>query len=70
MAGSSSAAPFRRSWFLGLSLLTLGLVFAVGVFLWQAVDLTWLAGVSERLEDIKPVAGAIRLLLIALLAVF
>jgi hypothetical protein len=37
--GSSRAVPFRRSWFWGLSLLALGLVLAVGVVLWQAVEL-------------------------------
>jgi hypothetical protein len=70
MAGSSRAVPFRRSWFLGLSLLALALVLAVGALLWQVVELTSLAAVAERVEGIKSVAGAIRLLLIGLLALF
>jgi hypothetical protein len=70
MAGSSRTAPIRRSWLLGLSLLALGLVLAVGAVLWQAAELTSLADVAERVEGIKPVAGAVRLLLIGLLALF
>ncbi len=70
MAGSSKPVPFRRSWFLGLSLLALALVLAAGALLWQAVELTSLAAVSERIAGIKPVAGAVRLLLIGLLAIF
>ena len=70
MVGSSRVVPGRRSWFLGLSLLALALVLAAGVVLWQAVELTSLAVVSERIEGIKPVASGIRLLLIGLLALF
>ncbi len=70
MAGSSRAISSRRRWFLGLSLLGLALVMTVGALLWQAVELTSLARVSEWIEDIKPVAGGIRLLLIGLLALF
>jgi hypothetical protein len=70
MAGSSRTAPFRRSWFLGLSVLALALILTVGAVLWQAVQLTSLAAVAERVEGIKPVAGAVRLLLIGLLALF
>jgi hypothetical protein len=68
MAGSSRVIPIRRSWFLGLSLLALALVLAAGAVLWQAVELTSLVAVSARIEGIKPVAGAVRLLLIGLLA--
>ncbi len=70
MAGSSRAISSRRRWFLGLSLLALALVLAVGALLWQAMELTSLARVSEWIEGIKPVAGGIRLLLIGLLALF
>jgi CHASE3 domain sensor protein len=48
MAGSSKAVPFRRSWFLGLSLLTLILVLAVGAVLWQAVEVASLASISTE----------------------
>lgn len=51
-------------------MLALALVLPAGALLWQAVELTSLVAVSQRIEDIKPVAGAIRLLLIALLALF
>lgn len=68
MVGSSRAVAFKRSWFLGLSLLGLLLVMAVGAILWQVVELTSVATVSERIAGIKPVATGIRLLLIALLA--
>ena len=70
MAGSSRVIPIRRSWFVGLSLLALALVLAAGAVLWQAVELTSLVAVSQRIEDIKPVAGAVRLILIGLLAIF
>jgi hypothetical protein len=70
MAGSSRVIPIRRSWFVGLSLLALALVLAAGAVLWQAVELTSLAALSEHIEGIKPVAGAVRLLLIGLLALF
>jgi hypothetical protein len=52
----------------GLSLLALALVLAAGAMLWQVVELTSLAAVSERIEGIKPVSDTARLLLIGLLA--
>ena len=53
---------------MGLSLLALALVLAVGALLWQAVELNSLANVSERVAGIKPFADAVRLALIGLLA--
>ena len=70
MAVSGKSEPFKRSWFVGLSLLALALVLAVGALLWQVVELTSLVIVSERIADIKPVVGGVRLLLIGLLALF
>ena len=70
MAGSSKPIPSRRYWFLGLSLLALALVLAVGALLWQAVELISLAAVSQTIDDFKPIAGGVRLLLIGLLALF
>jgi uncharacterized membrane protein YhaH (DUF805 family) len=70
MAASSRVVPFRRFWFVGLSLLAFALVLAAGALLWQAVELTSLATVSERIAGIKPVAGTVRLLFIGLLAIF
>ncbi len=68
MAGSSRVFPSRRRWFLGLSMLALALVLAVGALLWQAVALTSLAAVARTVDDVKPLAGVVRVLLIALLA--
>ena len=64
-----SKVPYmRRRWFVGLSLLAVGLIFAVGALLWQAAELTSLSVVSDRVAQLKPFAGAIRLLFIAVLA--
>jgi hypothetical protein len=60
----------RRLWFLGLSLLALALVLAVGALLWQAVELTSLAAVSQTIDDFRPIAGVVRLTIIVLLALF
>ena len=60
----------RRRWFVGLSLLAAGLIFAMGALLWQATELSSLSAVSEQVARLKPFAGAFRLLLIAVLAVF
>ena len=68
MAGFSNGFFSRRAGFLGLSLLAFVLVLAVGVLLWQAVALTSLTTVARTVEDVKPVAGGVRLLLIGLLA--
>ncbi len=58
----------RRRWFVGLSLLTVGLIFAVGALLWQAAELSSLSVVSDQVARLKPFAGVIRLLFIAVLA--
>ena len=68
MAVFSKAPPMRRRWFIGLSLLAVALIFAVGGLLWQAVEFSSLISVSEQVARLKPFAGAIRLLLIGLLA--
>ncbi len=66
-----SKTPFaRRRWLVGLSLLAVGLIFAVGALLWQAAELSSLTAVSDQVARLKPFAGAIRLLLIGALAVF
>ena len=70
MVESSRAIFSRRRWFLGLSLLALALVLAVGALLWQAVELTSLAAVSRTIDAFKPIAGVVRLTLIGLLALF
>lgn len=68
MAAFSNGAPLRRRWFLTLSLVAVGGVIAVGLVLWQAVGLSSLSTVSERVAAAKPFASAIRLALIGLLA--
>ena len=64
----SKAPSMRRRWFIGLSFLAVGLIFAVGALLWQAAELSSLSTVSEQVAQLKPFAGAIRLLLIGVLA--
>lgn len=68
MAAFSNGAPLRRRWFLTLSLVAVGGVIAVGLVLWQAVELNSLSTVSELLAAAKPFASAIRFALIGLLA--
>ena len=68
MAVFSKAPTMCRRWFIGLSFLAFGLVFAVGALLWQAAELASLSTVSEQVARLKPFAGAIRLLLIGILA--
>ena len=65
-----SKVPYmRRRWFVGLSLLAVGLIFAVGALLWQVAELSSLSAVSEQVARLKPFAGVIRLMFIAVLAV-
>ncbi len=68
MAVLSKSPSTGRRWFAGLSLLAVGLIFAVGAFLWQAAELSSLTTVSEQVARLKPFAGVIRLLLIGMLA--
>ena len=68
MAVFSNGAQLRRRWFLTLSLVAVGGVIAVGLVLWQAVELNSLSTVSERVAAAKPFASAIRFALIGLLA--
>ena len=70
MAVFSKVSSKRRRWFVGLSLLAVALIFAVGALLWQAAELSSLSAVSDQVARLKPFGGAIRLLLIAVLAVF
>ncbi len=64
----SKVPSMRRRWFVGLSLLAVGLIFAVGALLWQAAELSSLSVVSDQVARLKPFAGFIRLLFIAVLA--
>ncbi len=64
----SKVPSMCRRWFVGLSLLAVGLIFAVGALLWQAAELSSLSAVSAQVVRLKPFAGVIRLLFIAALA--
>ena len=55
-----------RRGLLGLSLLAAVLAAGVGVLLWQAVELSSVAQVAARVDDLKPFATGIRLALIGL----
>lgn len=68
MAAFSNGAQLRRRWFLTLSLAAAFGVIAVGLVLWQAVGLSSLTTVSERVAAAKPFTSAIRCALIGLLA--
>lgn len=57
-----------RRWFVTLSLVTAALALAAGVVLWQAVEVSSVAGVSERLDRWRPVMAGARFVLIGLLA--
>ena len=65
----SKVPSIRRRWFFGLSILAVGLIFAVGALLWQVAELSSLSAVSEQVARLKPFAGVIRLMFIAVLAV-
>lgn len=68
MAVFSSGASLRRRWFLTLSVVTVIGVSAVGLALWQAIELSSLSTVAERVGTVKPRLSAFRFALISLLA--
>jgi hypothetical protein len=68
MAAFSSGASLRRRWFLTLSLIAAIGVIAVGLALWQAVELSSLSTVSERVAAARPFASSIRFAFIGVLA--
>ena len=69
MAVCSNGTGLPRRWFLTLSLIAAAAVIVVGVVLWQAVELSSLAIVSERVDRFRPLLGGLRLALIGALAV-
>ena len=69
MAVFSKGARGRRRWFLTLSLVSAIAVVAIGVVLWQAVGLSSVSSVSERMAQAKPYLSGLRLTLIGLLAI-
>ena len=68
MAGFSKARIVRRRGLVGLSLLAVVLSLIVGAWLWQAAELSSVSQVSDQVERLKPIASAVRLALIGLLA--
>jgi len=68
MAAFSNGARLRRRWFLTLSLVAAIGVIAVGLVLWQVVEVSSLSTVSVRVAAAKPFASAIRFALIGVLA--
>ena len=64
----SNVPSMRRRWFVGLSILAVGLIFGVGALLWQAAELSSLSAISEQVARLKLFASVIRLLLIVMLA--
>ena len=68
MVGFSKAIIARRRGLLGFSLLAIVLAIGVGTFLWQTVGVSSVSRVSDQVQQLKPIAAAIRLGLIALLA--
>ncbi|MCP5410121.1 MAG: hypothetical protein H6963_12610 [Chromatiaceae bacterium] len=59
-----------RRGLLGFSILAIVLTIGVGFLLWQATELSSVSKISDRIEQIKPMASGIRLVLIGLLGVF
>ena len=70
MAESSNPIVKRRSELVVTSLLTIVLVVAVGILLWQAVEVSSLSAVQGRIDQLKPPLTGFRLLLIVLIALF
>ncbi len=68
MAASSKPRHQRRSWLVGCCLLAFLAALGIVLLLWQAVALSSLATVAQRVSEAKPLLGAVRLGLIALLA--
>ena len=65
---SNKAVVVNRSGLLGLSLLAAVLAAGIGALLWQAVELSSMAQVAARVDELKPIATGIRLALIGLVA--
>lgn len=68
MAAFRNGFAMRRRWFVLLTLLVFGLALGIGALLWQSVKTTSVVAVQTRIEVMKPVFTAIRLLVIGLVA--
>lgn len=58
----------RRRWFVLLTLLAFALALGIGALLWYSVQTSSVAAIQTRIEVMKPVFTAIRLLVIGLVA--
>jgi len=58
----------NRRGLVGLSVLAVVLAAGIGVLLWQAVELSSMAQVAARVDELKPFATGFRLALIGLVA--
>ena len=70
MAACNNGTGGRRRWFFTLSGVAAGAVMAIGVVLWQGVELSSLSVVAQRVDQAKPLLGGLRLAVIGLLALF
>ena len=68
MAVSNRPTAMRRRGFLCLSLLAIALTIGIGVVLWQAVELSSVARVSEQMDSVKTFASVVRLAVIGAVA--
>lgn len=68
MAAFRNGVAMRRRWFVLLTLLAFGLALGIGALLWYSVQTSSVVAIQTRIEVMKPVATAIRLLLIGLVA--
>jgi len=68
MAAFRNGFAMRRRWFVLLTLLAFGLALGIGAFLWNAVQTSSVVAIQGRIEMVKPVFIAIRLLVIGLVA--
>ena len=68
MAGFNKGFILRRRGFVVLTLLAFGLALSIGAFLWQSVQTSSIAVVQARIDALKPFLTAIRLFLIAWVA--
>ena len=69
MAAFSRPRRQQGSWLIGCSLLMVVAAVGLGWLLWQAVAINSLAVVGQRVTEAKPLLGALRLGLIALVAI-
>ena len=69
MAACSNGTELRRRWFFTLSLIAAVAVIAIGMLLWQVVEINSLTTVSQRVDQAKPLLGGLRLVLIGVLAI-